>query len=228
MFRVHRNSITLIRLLAAALIAKITIGVVLEYTDYFPANFRDDFLQGRAEYFFGAYSVAFYTHIVSGPLTLLSGLLLMSQRFLRRFPKWHRSLGKLQVICVLTTNISGLWMARYAMSGAMAGSGFALLSVVTTVTVLKGWQTAVRRQFVEHRVWMTRCFLLLCSAVVLRLTAGLATVTEFYADWVYPLSAWTSWLVPLALYEFARTRIRKGRSRAPTTPVRRIEHAAAS
>ena len=45
---------------------------------------------------------------------------------------------------------------------------------------------------------MTRLFVLLCSAVVLRLIAGLATLVEFDADWLYPASAWASWLVPLA------------------------------
>lgn len=64
-----------------------------------------------------------------------------------------------------------------------------------------GWRAAAGRRFEEHRRWMWRCFLLLCSAVVVRLVGGLATVTGVDADWVYPLTAWASWLAPLAAFE---------------------------
>ena len=48
-----------LRVLACALILKVTAGVVLVYRDYFPANFDADFLLLRESYFFGAYSWAF-------------------------------------------------------------------------------------------------------------------------------------------------------------------------
>jgi hypothetical protein len=38
---------------------------------------------------------------------------------------------------------------------------------------------------------------------VLRLTAGLVTVTGIQATWIDPLSAWASWLVPLAAFELS-------------------------
>jgi hypothetical protein len=48
---------------------------------------------------------------------------------------------------------------------------------------------------------MWRTYLLLCSAVVIRLIGGLAKLTLFDALWLYPLSAWGSWLAPLIVYE---------------------------
>jgi len=48
---------------------------------------------------------------------------------------------------------------------------------------------------------MERCFALLCSAVVLRIIAGAATIANFSADWIYPFSAWFSWLAPLIILE---------------------------
>jgi hypothetical protein len=79
--------------------------------------------------------------------------------------------------------------------------GFALLAVVTAASVALGWRAAVKRRFADHRRWMSRCYLLLCSTVVLRLMAGLATVTGVQATWIDPTVAWASWLVPLAAYE---------------------------
>jgi len=51
---------------------------------------------------------------------------------------------------------------------------------------------------------MWRTFILLCSAVVLRMIGGLATVAHFDAEWLYPLSTWVSWLVPLLVFESSR------------------------
>jgi hypothetical protein len=195
----------LLAILASLLILKVTLSVIVGYREYVPPNFRSDFLIGRESYFFGAYQWAFYTHIVVGPMTLLVGLVLVSDRFRTRFPRWHRTLGKLQGLVVLLLLVpSGLWMARYAQTGAVAGAGLAALAVATAVCVLFGWRAAVQRRFAEHRRWMWRCFLLLCSAVVLRLMGGFVTVTGIGEEWGYPMAAWVSWLGPLAVYELSR------------------------
>ncbi len=199
------GSITLQNLLlplTCLLIFKVTVSVVLNYRDYIPPNFESDFLLGRQGYFWSGYHLAFYPHLASGPVSLSLGLLLISDKFRLRFPAWHRLLGRIQVICVLFLVVpSGMWMALYAMSGAVAAFGFASLAVATGACVALGWRSAIQRRFIDHRRWMLRCFVLLCSAVVIRMIGGLATVTNFDAAWLYPLSAWTCWVVPLLVFE---------------------------
>ena len=165
-------------------------------------DFTADFLVGREATFYGSYQWAFYAHIASGPVTLLLGPVLLSDRFRRWSPRWHRLLGKTQVACVLLLVApSGFWMAFSTLGGPIAGIGFATLALATGSCAYLGWRSAVRRRFAEHRRWMWRCYLLLCSAVVLRLTAGLFTVTGIEGAWTYSMAAWTSWLVPLAIFE---------------------------
>src|SRR5262245_29703734 len=160
----------LLTFLAGLLILKVALNVLLGYRDYFSANFNTDFLRGREAYFSGAYRWAFYAHIVSGPPSLILGMILISQTIRVRFPKWHRSLGRAQGLFVLFLLCpSGLWMARYAQSGRIAAVGFSVLAIATGTCVAFGWRFAVKRRFAEHRGWMWRCFLFLCSAVVLRL-----------------------------------------------------------
>jgi uncharacterized membrane protein YozB (DUF420 family) len=211
-------------LLAVVLILKVTFSVVLGYRDYLPPNFDNDFLSGRQSYFAGGYQWAFYAHIVSGPVSLILGLILISEFLRQRFPKWHRSLGKVQAGVVLFLIApSGLWMAYYAQTGTVAGIGFALLAIATGTCVLAGWRSAVKKRFAEHRRWMMRCFLLLCSAVIVRIIGGLATVTAAENSWIYPLTAWASWLGPLVAFElneairrrFRRADIRSERQSAP-------------
>ena len=196
-------------ILATLLVIKVAAVTVLSCADYLPPSFRVDFLRGREAYFYGSYRWAFYGHIFSGPLSLLLGLILISERFRLRFARWHRRLGKIQGMLVLSLVVpSGLWMARYAEAGPIAGLGFASLAVTTGVCVALGWQAAMQRRFAAHRLWMERCFVLLCSAVVIRVIGGLATVMAAEAMWIDPAAAWLSWLGPLALFEILR---RQGR-----------------
>ncbi|MGC1273617.1 MAG: DUF2306 domain-containing protein [Planctomycetaceae bacterium] len=100
----------LLSVLTAILIVKVTLSVVWGYRDYLPPDFNADFLRGRQSYFFDGYQWAFYAHIVAGPVTLLAGLLLVSDRFRMRRPVWHRGLGRIQAAAVLLfVAPSGLW-----------------------------------------------------------------------------------------------------------------------
>lgn len=192
-------------ILAALLICKVTLSVLIEYRNYFPPDFASDFLRGRESYFWGTYQWAFYTHLVSAPPSLILGMVLVSDRLRKIAPTWHRRLGRVQVVCVLLLVApSGLWMAYYAETGAVAAVGLGLLAIATATCVAVGWRFAVMRRFAEHRGWMRRTFILLCSAVVIRIIGGLATVTHFEAPWLYPLSTWASWLTPLLVLESMR------------------------
>ncbi len=199
------RSKTLGRLLAAiagVLIVKVTLGVIGNYASYFPPDFRVDFLRGRESYFFGGYRWAFYAHLASGPVALLLGLVLVGEPLRRRWPAIHRVLGRVQVLLVvLVVAPSGLAMAFHPAAGPVAGIGLGTLAILTAATALVGARMAMRRRFAAHRRWMWRCFLLLCSAVVLRLIVGLATTIGHPPDWFDPLATWLSWLVPLAVFE---------------------------
>jgi hypothetical protein len=217
--RPHRPTFLerILALMAGVLILKTTVSVISNYHNYLPPNFASDFLRGREPHFFSAYQWAFYAHILSGPVSLILGLILIAERSRAHFPRLHRYLGRIQVACVLLlVTPSGLWMAYYAAAGPIAAVGLAALAVATATCASLGAWSAVRRRFVDHQRWMWRCYLLLCSAVVLRLIGGLATVTGVTAAWVDPLAIWTSWLVPLAVFEL-RVGIRK-KHRSRHTP----------
>ncbi len=160
----------------------------------------------------GAYEWAFYAHILSGPVSLILGTILVGERLRTRFPIWHRYLGRIQVACVLLlVTPSGLGMAYFAAAGPIAAVGLAALTIATATCVSLGARSAMARRFADHRRWMWRCYLLLCSAVVLRLIGGTATITGMATPWLDPLATWMSWLVPLSAFELREwTRRRPG------------------
>ena len=192
----------LLTLAAVLLVLRVIFSVLIGYRSYFPPDFNSEFLFGREVHFYGGYQWAFYPHIIAGPVTLLLGLLLMSERLRRTWPRWHRRLGRMQVIIILLIVVpSGLGMAMYPAAGPLAGVGLVLLAVLTGLTTAFGWRAAVQRRFREHRQWMWRSYLLLCSAVVIRVIGGVATVLGTTAWWIDPAAVWLSCLGPLVVFE---------------------------
>jgi uncharacterized membrane protein len=195
--------ITVLRVLAAVLIVRVLATILTNYPDYFPPNFDSLFLQGRKATFTSAYQTAFYIHIFSGPIVLFNGLILLSEFIRRRHRALHRRLGRVQVVVLLLFVLpSSAVMSRHAFGGWPAGLSFLLLSAATSACAILGVVHARRRRFDRHRRWMLRSYLLICSAVFLRLisgTAGLIGVSS--PERAYAFAAWSSWLIPLAVYE---------------------------
>lgn len=194
---------TALRWLAVALVLRVLATILSNYPDYFPPNFDSLFLQGREATFTGAYPPAFYVHIFSGPVVLFVGLILLSDWVRRRHGRWHRWLGRVQVVVLLLFVLpSSLVMSLHAFGGWPAGLSFALLSVATAVCAVIGVVYARRGRFDRHRRWMLRSYALICSAVALRLISGAAGLIGVPSpETAYVVAAWCSWLLPLVAFE---------------------------
>ena len=205
----HRILSTVLRWLAVALILRVLAAILSNYPDYFPPNFDSLFLEGREATFTGVYRPAFYVHIFSGPFVLFNGLILLSDSVRRNHRGLHRWLGRVQVavllVCLLPTSVV---MARHAFGGWPAGLSFVMLSAVTAGCAIAGVVEARRRRFDRHRRWMTRTYVLVSSAVVLRLISGAVSLFEVASpESAYIIAAWSSWLIPLGVYEIAERRL---------------------
>ncbi|EGF29672.1 DUF2306 domain-containing protein [Rhodopirellula baltica] len=213
------------RLLRVATALTIVLGMsvlvqlLIPYRGYFPADLQDSvFLSAHRGHFHGWYRAAFYIHIVAGPIALVQGAaLFFSGSRQKPTPSWHRVVGRVQASVVLLFLFpSGLVMAQYAMAGPTAEAAFTLLSLATAITMVMAIRNAMVGRMTRHRLWATRCFLLLCSPLLLRVVVGLTIVTGTETDFAHRLIAWTSWLVPWFLFEVGRKRHDVARSQTKT------------
>lgn len=193
---------TVVRWMTAVLICKVCGNILANYVDYFPPNFDADFLIGRRPFFRGLYSIAFYIHITTAPLVLIAGLFLLNNNFRNHYIHLHRKLGRLQALLVLLfVTPSGLIMAQHSLGGWSSGLAFGTSSILAALFTLMGWRQAVRRKLVAHRYWMLRSYVVLCSAVTLRLIGGAAILLATDPIASYRFASWASWLIPLAILE---------------------------
>jgi hypothetical protein len=215
-----RRLTTALRWLAAVLVLRVLAAILANYPDYFPPDFGSLFLQGREATFTGPYRAAFYAHVLSGPVVLVNGLLLLGGP-LRRYGRLHRALGRAQVAVLLGVMLpSGVVMSGSAFGGRAAGLSFLALSAATAWCATAGVVHARRRRYDRHHRWTARCYVLICSAVVLRLISGAAGVVGVPSpERAYVVASWCSWLVPLAAYEVAE----RGLARRTAAPPGRVQ-----
>jgi uncharacterized membrane protein len=201
----YRILTTVLRWLAVVLILRVLVAILANYSDYFPPNFDSLFLKPHEATFTGAYRTAFYVHIFSGPVVLFNGLILLNDYVRRRHRGLHRAVGWVQVVLLLLFVLpSSVVMSRQAFGGWPAGLSFLLLSAATAGCAVAGVVHACRRRYDRHRRWMLRCYVLICSAVALRLISGAASLAGVPSpEGAYVVAAWSSWLLPLAACEIA-------------------------
>lgn len=189
-------------LASAVLFVKVLLAILYEYRWYFPADFNSAFLSGRQESFVGLYRAAFYTHIISGPIALVLGAFLILSGGQSRSHRFHRRAGRLQMAILFVALVpSGVVMASQAQAGPIAAYGFTLLSLATAGCAAAAVYCITTGQIDHHQRWAARCFVLLCSPLLLRLMSGAVIVMQRESDWFYRANAWISWLLPLAIYE---------------------------
>lgn len=186
----------------ALLFAKVFLSTLNQYRFYFPADFESEFLSLRRRIFHGLYWAAFYAHIISAPAAILAGLFLVVSGHEMRFRKIHRRAGHLLSAIVLAlVRPSGLILAVYAPAGHIAQGSLATLATGTAACLIMAIRQARLRKFRTHRWWALRCFILLCSPLLLRLITGFVIVTRIDPDLADRHNPWLSWLIPLAGFE---------------------------
>lgn len=197
---------TAIQMLMVVLVLFVLFEILAQYRWYFPANFRaPGFLLGRESFFAGNYRIAFYLHILCGPIAVVLGMFLYGTGQKRKGLYLHRFLGKLQFfLVVFILSPSGLVMATRAHTGKIAGVGFALLSIATLVAAFETVRHIRSGCIPKHQRWATRLLILLLSPIALRLLSVGGTLLQAEPNLFYPFSAWASWLIPIAIFETLR------------------------
>lgn len=149
------------------------------------------------------YKWAFWIHIFSSLPVLLSGAILFSKYFQKKYTTIHRNIGKLYVALVLFLSApSGMILAFHANGGFWAQLSFAIATILWWRFTYLGLTTARNRNFTAHRIWMIRSYAIAFSAVTLRLSQMfLSQVDLIPFEYQYIFVAWESWLLNLAIAE---------------------------
>jgi uncharacterized membrane protein len=189
--------------LTAIVICWIGLRIVMVFHNYFPPDFQHGFLAGRQSYFWtSVYGAGFYLHIIGAPIALLSGLTQFSRGLLSWSPRLHRLLGRIYAIAViLAAAPGGLVIGIRTFAGPSAAVCFVVMSLLVSLSTVLAWTAALQRCFTSHRRWMTRSYLLMVSAILLRLIDPALRNAGVPDTLSYQWSVWLSWVPSLVLFE---------------------------
>ena len=169
-------------------------------------------------------------HIVSATVFAILGPLQFAAGFRRRWPAWHRVAGRLLVACGLLVGLTGLWMTLfYALpegTGPLLYASRIVFGSAMVVCIVIGLAVILRRDVQGHRRWMSRGYAIGLGAATQMLTlmvAGIVagTPNELTHDSMMALS----WVINLAVAEWAMRKRHAPRGRTTTRPT---THVAAS
>ena len=148
------------------------------------------------------WNTAFRLHIFLGGLTLLTGWSQFIESIRTNRLSLHRTLGKIYVLSVLISGISGLYIAFYATGGAIAQWGFGLLAVAWLITTYVAFSKIRKLELDAHKHWMIRSFALAFAAVTLRIYLPFmqAVLGMNFID-AYLIVAWLCWVPNLMVAE---------------------------
>ncbi len=188
---------------AAAVVLYVGLLILTPYPHYLPPDFERGFLRNKQRGFYtSGYFLGFYAHIASAPLALLCGTLNISSTLRVRRPRLHRGIGKVYVLLVLCfVAPGGAIMATRALGGLSSVICFTMISAAAWVFTWKAWRAAGKLRFAEHGRWMCRSYLMICSAILLRLIHYLMLPLGWDPTLRYQWAAWLSWLPALAIFE---------------------------
>lgn len=154
-----------------------------------------------------AYRSIIVGHIVGGMLALLLGPVQLSRTLRARYRRAHRVSGRIYVSAVVVG--AGCALILASTTALTFGWAYALslhvLASVWGVSALLAWRTAVQRQFRQHEQWAERSYIATVAFVAQSLSleipwiAGLGDFAE-----LAPTIIWSSWTVPLFVYEGLR------------------------
>ena len=146
------------------------------------------------------WNLMFYIHISAGGLALLTGWPQFNLKRRKRNIGRHRILGRIYLVAVTASGITGLYVAFFATGGLICAYGFSALALAWLFTAVMSYATIRRGQVEPHRRWMIINYSLTFAAVTLRLWLPLmigAGHMQFIE--AYRIVSWLCWVPNLIL-----------------------------
>lgn len=184
-------------------------GTFLFYvsTNYFDFTHRSGYLIGRPSESMIFFQFSVIAHLISASFLLLLTTFLIFFRIEKKWPRLHRFLGKTSVIIGLLILVpTGFYLSYHAMGGALGKILFFCLSFLTLLSLFNGYRTAINKSFDLHKRWMIRFYILLTSALWLRLNMFLLFLAFGQGEWQYLLAVILSWVPQLLFFELTLKR----------------------
>lgn len=145
------------------------------------------------------YLLIFRGHVFFGLIAITVGIIQLIPNLRSKYLGLHRRVGYIYILSVLSSSLSGIVVAQFAMGGISTAIGFSILAMVWFVTTLKSLTTVLKGDIQTHKKWSTYSYALTFAAITQRTLLLIPLLTSMPFLPVYRLSAWLPWLLNLVI-----------------------------
>ncbi|WP_299056201.1 DUF2306 domain-containing protein [uncultured Polaribacter sp.] len=185
-----------IKKIAFYLLAIFATLIVLYPTSYLKEDRKFGLLQYKSDLLLAdtLWNWMFYIHIICGAIALLIGWIQFHKKTRIKYMQLHRNIGKIYVVTVLISAVSGLYIAHFATGGLFAVYGFVIMSLIWFFTTLFAFLAIKKGAVLKHQKLMIYSYATCFAAVTLRIWLPIMAV--IFKDFVkaYTITAWLSWV----------------------------------
>lgn len=165
-------------------------------------------------------NLMFALHVLAAAVMTAGGMLQLLPALRQKWPSVHRWNGRVFILTAMALALGGLWLVwgRGSYLNLTGAIGISLNAVLIISFAIMAWRTALKRQFVDHRLWAMRLFIVANAVWFMRLgymiwgigTGGIGIGDAMDGPYDYFLAFGNS-LVPLAIMEIY-LRVKAGKS----------------
>lgn len=148
------------------------------------------------------WNIAFYTHILTGGLSLLIGWTQFLSRLRLKSPVVHRNIGKVYTFSSLLSSVAGLYLTFFATGGVVSHVGFTILAIFWFYTTIMTFINARNNRILQHGKMAFYSYAACFAAVTLRLWLQLLLYSGMDFIAAYRIVAWLSWLPNIIAADF--------------------------
>jgi uncharacterized membrane protein len=140
------------------------------------------------------WSSAFYAHISFGGLALLIGWSNFISSWRNRYMQAHKLVGKVYILSVLLSGLTGMYVSFFATGGIISTLGFFSLSLIWLSTTIGAFVRIKQGNISAHQRLMIFSYAATWAAVTLRIWLPLLSMA--FGDFIpaYRTVAWMCWV----------------------------------
>lgn len=183
----------------------LAISAIVRYVILDPAASNTTLVkQGMNMYDFHykPWNIVLLAHIITASLAILIGPFQFFKKIRQKRMKLHRNLGKLYVVSIFISSITGIYLSFFAFGGLISQIGFFALSIVWLVTTYLAYKYIRLKQIQKHEQWMYRSYAVTFVAVTFRIWSAIIgySLDDFQIG--YSTAVWVSLIGNLAIVEY--------------------------
>ncbi|HMO81266.1 MAG TPA: DUF2306 domain-containing protein [Pyrinomonadaceae bacterium] len=143
-------------------------------------------------------------HVICGSIALFAGPVQFIALIRNRYLRVHRAIGAMYVGSVMIGSLSGYYLAFNSVVGPLLGYSLVVLSTAWLATTLVALACILQYRIAEHRLWMTRSYIVTFAFVGFRFLFETPFLADFPPHERSAVIIWFAWIPTLLVFEVGR------------------------